>query len=516
MATENVPELPPSRNLTGTIVVPRSGVVTLHGFGIKVRVERGHLEVEDGIGPDRRRFRLSRVSHGLKRLVCISDDGFVTLSALRWLSEVDASFVMLDRLGKVRVVTGPASSSDARLRRAQALAMQNGLGLQISRELIEAKLQGQERVAREQLHDSTTADAIASIRESEMVKADTFERLRLVESQGAMAYFCALRKVQVLWPRADLRRLPEHWLTVGARQSPLSGSPRLAVTPFHAILNFCFGLLEAQTRLALTTLGLDPMLGLGLHTDTPNRDSLAFDVLEPVRPQIESWLLAWIAREPLRRADFFETANGNCRLMSSLCSKLSETAPVWGKVIAPWAEYVARALWASASKSKSEVSLPTRLTQQYRREAKGSTAPSRVVVARPQKVCRSCGVELSRNQRSHCAVCGVSISRANMIEIANRGRLAAKTKESRARMSASQERQRKAKRGWLASSLPAWLTQESYRELILPRLSSVTVPAIARTLKVSEPYAAKVRKGQHVPHPMHWQALAKLVGIKCI
>jgi hypothetical protein len=40
-------------------------------------------------------------------------------------------------------------------------------------------------------------------------------------------------------------------------------------------------LLEAETRLAISALGMDPGLGLGLHTDTANRDSLVFDVLEP-------------------------------------------------------------------------------------------------------------------------------------------------------------------------------------------------------------------------------------------
>src|SRR6266481_6853163 len=120
--------------------ISKNGVLTIHGFGVRVRMQSGHLETEDGIGPDRRKCRLPRVGHGLKRLVCISEDGFVTLSALRWLSDVGASFVMLDRLGKVRVVTGPTSSSEARLRRAQALALGNGAGLRIARELITAKL----------------------------------------------------------------------------------------------------------------------------------------------------------------------------------------------------------------------------------------------------------------------------------------------------------------------------------------------------------------------------------------
>jgi CRISPR associated protein Cas1 len=144
------------------------------------------------------------------------------------------------------------------------------------------------------------------------------------------------------------------------------------VTPVHAILNYCFALLEAETRLALSALGLDPGSGVGLHTDTANRDSLAFDVLEPVRPEIETWLLDWIAKEPLRRADFFETGTGNCRLMSPICIKLSGTAFAWGKLVAPWAEYVARTLWAGAKSGRTGNSVPpTRLTQQRRTEARG-------------------------------------------------------------------------------------------------------------------------------------------------
>src|SRR6266550_2250846 len=134
--------------------ISKLGVLTLYGYGIRISMQSGHLQIEDGIAEDRYKFRLPRVNHRLKRLVCIGDDGFITLSALRWLSDVGASFVMLDRLGKVLVVTGPASASEARLRRAQALALSNGTAAQIGRELIQAKLRGQETLAREKLNDS--------------------------------------------------------------------------------------------------------------------------------------------------------------------------------------------------------------------------------------------------------------------------------------------------------------------------------------------------------------------------
>jgi len=492
--------------------IGRSGVLTLTGFGIKLLMQSGHLEIEDGIGPARRKIRLARVGHGLKRLVCISEDGFTTLSALKWLADVGASFVMLNRIGKVSLVTGPTAPSDARLRRAQVFAISNGVGAEICRKLIDAKLEGQERLVRERLHDSVAAQEIAAFR-NKLKTANTADDIRWLEAHAAVAYFGALRNVPVLWPKKDLPRIADHWRTVGSRQSPLSGGPRLAVTPVHAMLNFCFALLESESRLALATLGLDPGLALGLHTDTPNRDSLALDVLEPVRPQVEDWVLGWITREPLRRADFFETATGNCRLMSHLCTRLSETAPTWGKLVAPWAEYVARTLWASTSRPRGSRLPSTPLTQQHRRKAKGQLVPASVPAPRPQKVCRGCGAMLGSSQGKQCALCGVSVSRANMIEIARRGRIASKSAVSRERMSVSQKQQRAARRGWLSSSLPAWLTQSTYREMILPKLATVTVPALARTMNVTEPYAAEVRKGRHVPHPMHWQALAAVVGV---
>src|SRR5437588_6494425 len=55
-ATKTVSQVPES-------LQPRHGVLTLFGYGIQVRVDRGHLLIEDGIGADRRDARLARVGH---------------------------------------------------------------------------------------------------------------------------------------------------------------------------------------------------------------------------------------------------------------------------------------------------------------------------------------------------------------------------------------------------------------------------------------------------------------------
>ncbi len=349
-------------------IVPSRGVITLFGYGIRVQVERGHLVVEDGIGQDRRQARFARVRHGLRRLIVVGSDGMVSLSALRWLADQDAAFVMLDRDGSVLATTGPVRPSDARLRRAQALAHHSGVALQIIRQLISKKLEGQEKLASNGLRNTAAAQAISNFREG-IATAPSMEAVRFLEARAGHAYWSAWRALPVCFPKNDLVRVPDHWRTFGTRVSPLTGSPRLAVSPPNALLNFLYAVLESETRLAVAALGLDPGLGI-MHADSPARDSLACDVMEPIRPQVDAYVLKWISRETLRREWFFEQRNGNCRLMGPFAAQLSETARTWSHAIAPIAEWVSRALWSTMRKPSQEHRAPTRLTQSHRRQRK--------------------------------------------------------------------------------------------------------------------------------------------------
>jgi CRISPR/Cas system-associated endonuclease Cas1 len=161
---------------------------------------------------------------------------------------------VLERDGKVLAVTGPVRPSDAKLRRAQALAHSSGAALRIARELISQKLAGQEQVARQKLLDSATADAIAQFR-VELSTTDSITTIRLIESQAARAYWSAWGTLPINFPKKELARIPTHWQSFGARISPLTGSPRLAANPPNAILNYLYALLESEARLAAAALG---------------------------------------------------------------------------------------------------------------------------------------------------------------------------------------------------------------------------------------------------------------------
>jgi CRISPR-associated protein Cas1 len=501
-ATQTVPQVLQSHKSLS----PHLGVVTLFGYGSSVRVERGHLVIEDGIGPDRRYVRFARVGHGLKRLVVMGSDGTISFAALRWLANQKASFLMLERDGAVLATTGPVHPSDARLRRAQALAIENRNALHLAIRLIDQKLAGQEVVARERLRDSAVAEAIAQFRSS-LKLAERLETVLRIEASAANSYWSAWSRTPVQYPRSDLIRVPEHWRTFGARVSPLTGSPRLAVNPPNAALNYLYAILEAEARLAAAELGLDPGLGV-LHKDTPNRDSLACDLMEPVRPFVDAYVFDWLHRGPLRREWFFEESNGNCRLMGEFAAQLAETSAAWRKAVAPYAEEAARVFWSGRAKR-----LPTRLTQARRSLAKAgnliSNAPS---LPAAKSRCLRCGGPVTTGSL-YCVKCTPAISRENILEAAKLGRIATHSPAAEARRAASRAKQADAIRQWNPADLPSWLDDDYYRQNVLPRLSSLSAKKIQVAMDVSHPYATLVKRGLKIPHPRHWKTLGRLT--KC-
>src|SRR5579863_8694840 len=153
----------------------RAGVLVVDGFGISLRVaRRGKLRVEYGIGRQRRELVLDRAGSGLERLVMIGHAGFLTLDALAWLRGIGAALVQIGRDGEVLAHSAPYGYDGHPIRRAQALAVTNGLDLAIARELIAAKLDAQRRILvrlHADLHEFDRLRAAIEV-------ADSIERVR--------------------------------------------------------------------------------------------------------------------------------------------------------------------------------------------------------------------------------------------------------------------------------------------------------------------------------------------------
>jgi hypothetical protein len=134
-----------------------AGVCVADGFGVRVVVERGALEVHDGVGPHRRSRRYDRATHGLRRLVILNGAGMVTLDALRWCSALGVGVLVLGPEGTAQLASTPRMTDDARLRRTQALAPFEPYGLDVAQWLMSRKILGQGKPVLRSFGDSATA-----------------------------------------------------------------------------------------------------------------------------------------------------------------------------------------------------------------------------------------------------------------------------------------------------------------------------------------------------------------------
>jgi hypothetical protein len=224
--------------------------------------------------------------------------------------------------------------------------------------------------------------------------------------------------------------------------------------------------------------------------------------MEVVRPQVDAYLLDWITRQPLNRERFFEQRDGNCRLMAPFVVQLTKTAPIWGRAVAPIAEWVAHAFWSTIR--KPDAPFVTRLTQGNKREAKGhaSVLPLKPV-PQPESICRVCGAAVPLG-RIYCFECDATSARERIVEIAKVGRVASQAPGPKARRAETQRRHAVAKSAWQPSSMPVWFNEQTYMNRIQPQLAGVANPVIMSALGVSVTYAVAIRAGRRRPHPRHW------------
>ena len=130
-------------------------------------------------------------------------------------------------------------------------------------------------------------------------KAGTIDDIRQCEAKAASVYWNAWTNVPIRLRTRDLSRVPARWTRYESRKSTLSEAPRAATNPINSLLNYCYSLLESESRVALLGAGLDPTLGV-LHADQRNRDSFALDAMEPIRPAVDVFVLDLLEERVLK------------------------------------------------------------------------------------------------------------------------------------------------------------------------------------------------------------------------
>jgi CRISPR-associated endonuclease Cas1 len=490
------------------------GVCVVDGYGVQVRVCNRCLIVSDGVGRFRRERSFAKALVGIKRLIIVSHEGAITLEALRWLTDAGIAFLQIDRDGEVIVASANYGLNDPRLRRALSLAPFNSTGLEIGRFLLCVKLAGQEMALSRPEFPENARGALSGIVEGAR-NAPTFRELLQFEAAGALAYWSAWQNVGLRFAKKAEKSLPQHWCIFGQRSSQLTGSPRLATNPANALLNYLYALLEAEGRFACLACGLDPGLGV-FHADQKSRDSLVLDVMEAVRPQVDTYLLDLLATRTFSAKDFVETRKGVCRVLAPLTHTLAETTSQWGRALAPVVENVAALL---AESTPSRFAVPTPLTQAKRSAGRDGVRrnPKRARPVQPQLVatCETCGGSLPSPDRQFCDDClpgerkrlntkFLAASAAGLAKMHAEGRNPMYSEEGRRKLGEANARRCREAAEWDRTHErpdPEIFTLE-----ILPMLQSATLPQMRAATGLSLTMCANIRRG-YVPHPRHWDSL---------
>lgn len=492
-------------------------VLTLTGYGISLSVSRGHLILCDGVGRQRRERRLPRVQRQVNRIVIIGHTGHISLEAIRWCVASGVALVQIDNLAKVAMLATTDGRDDPRLRRAQALAAGTPTGFEAAQRLIVAKITGQHDVLQRHVGDGEL-DGYVELAEA----ATTLPELAAIEAQAAARYFNTWsNRIDVRFARHHQDRIPEHWNRFVARTSLIHARPgaRDAADPLNAILNYTYALAESECTIALRAVGLDPGLGV-MHTDQNARDSLALDLIEPLRPVADDLVMQFLARRLFTSADFVEDGRGGCRLAPSIASELAGFLSELGRVAAYWAEQVS-AVFAGGTSAKIRRSAPLSRANWF--AANGLDAPALDVAhVRPAASCEICGALLFPNQKRHCKPCWENrrkelasehaIARnSKLAELRAQGRDPRATKQAKSRRSASISKSNQERLAWISTPEEDALDEAWYDREVQPHLGLFSVRTIQRALDISNGGAAKIRNGSFRPHKRHWLKLLALV-----
>jgi CRISPR-associated endonuclease Cas1 len=306
----------------------------LTGHGVQFRIEQGTLVIRNGFThyPQRRQeWRFFPGDRALPlRIIVLDADGSISLHVVSWLARHGIPLVLLDWQGQVTsVLNGDGIASHAALLHAQMTSQYDGRGLHVATQLIRAKLDASLDTLRSlpasPARDQSIARVLRSRHELDVLPPPTVEALRLAEGRAALAYFTCWETIPLRWKGTGRKPIPPEWHHAGLRQSFVSGTNRHATHPVNAMLNYAYGVLEGQVRIAAVAAGLDPTIGY-LHACRSGRVALVYDLMEPLRPQVDRMVLDFVQGRTFDPRDFVLTERGVCRLHPQLARTVAGLA----------------------------------------------------------------------------------------------------------------------------------------------------------------------------------------------
>jgi CRISPR-associated protein Cas1 len=309
-------------------------VLVLEGYDARVYVERGHLVTRDGFANEGkiRETRFPRGRCAIERIVVRAPGGTISMEAIDWCARMGIALGFVGSDSTLLNCLVPDAPHDGPVKRAQAVSAVTDDALVLARYLLTKKMDSQVAAIERDFgrlgigSDPSRKGAVAQIQSciESLNQAETLVDFLTLEGRAAQIYWDLLVETPLPWREWALKRIPAHWAAISPRTSGRRERVRDATDPFNAVLNYCYTLLEVETRIACEAIGLDPDLGL-LHTDDRLRESFIYDLLEPLRSRADVWVLELLHKERLHPAMFHELRDGIVRLDPDLTGLLATT-----------------------------------------------------------------------------------------------------------------------------------------------------------------------------------------------
>lgn len=256
---------------------------------------------------------------------------------------------------------------------------------------------------------------------------------------------------------------------------------------------------------------LTPRLGI-VHADAFGRDSLVYDLLEPVRPVVDEMVVSLVARRSFRRVDFYRAPDGHVRVLAPLSHELATWLPCLRQAAGPWAEQVA-AMLARAAEGK--VGAPTVVTGANRQGAQARVKARKAMsaLARERRRRQAADAEREEPDGWSCPTCGGKVKRAGHVRCdACIGADPRQRAEVRGRRGKAIAASRAKDAAWKDGGGQGRWDPDAWHA-IRAGLAEVKLAAIMPAAGVTKSTAWSWRTGRSVPHPRHWGTLAELAGV---
>lgn len=266
--------------------------------------------------------------------ILITTSAYITTDAIKLAVDNNIDIVFLDSFGDpYGRVWHPKLGSTTMIRRRQLEIYDSADGLNLAKEWGLKKLDNQAslllklRKTREEKREELNGfiGEIEQCREGMKGLRGSIEARRQdmlgLEGKAARAYFGAISSI-----------LPEKYRFSGRSRNP-------AKDEFNALLNYGYGVLYSLVEKGCIIAGLDPYVGF-LHTDSYNKMSLVFDIIEMFRIYVDEVVVYLFSRRMIKD-EFFEpleqgmglSKEGKAMLIEALNKRLDESILYRGRKV---------------------------------------------------------------------------------------------------------------------------------------------------------------------------------------